>query len=160
MLTDQQLAEIAPKLWARVDKTDACWEVRRGEIDRKGYGIIYHRGSRHLTHRVSYMLAHGPFAAEMCVCHRCDNPPCVRPDHLFLGTREDNIRDMVKKGRHRWEAGVKAASKLPPTCRMGHEFTPENTEWRGDRGRRCRVCLRAKWRRQSARVRVAEVESC
>lgn len=87
------------RLWARVRKTDHCWEWIGGKTDR-GYGHLRRDGIRILAHRFSWELVHGPIPDDLCVLHRCDNPSCVRPDHLFLGTRLDNMADMVKKGRH------------------------------------------------------------
>ena len=75
---------------------DDCW-LWEGCIDRRGYGRI----GRERAHRRMWQSCHGPIPAGMFVCHTCDNPPCVRPDHLFLGTHTDNMRDMVSKGRGR-----------------------------------------------------------
>lgn len=95
-------------------REEGCWPWT-GEKNVGGYGIISVRGKRQLAHRVSFSLHVGPITNGMHVCHHCDNPCCVRPDHLFMGTRTDNMRDMVSKGRHAVRRGVdNPASKLNP----------------------------------------------
>ena len=80
---------------------NGCWEFQ-GSRNRMGYGHFggETRGSSVLAHRAAWTVANGPIPEGMCVLHRCDNPPCVRPDHLWLGTRLDNNRDMYAKGRN------------------------------------------------------------
>lgn len=89
------------RFWARVDKRgpDECWEWKGARM-QQGYGRFCFKEETLRAHRVSWALAHGPIPDGLFVCHRCDNPPCVNPAHLFLGTRQDNMRDMVQKGRH------------------------------------------------------------
>ena len=72
------------------------WQKR---CSNRGYGEISYLGNKSLTHRVMYELINGPVPEEKCVCHTCDNPPCINPKHLFLGTQSDNMKDCVKKGR-------------------------------------------------------------
>lgn len=85
--------------WGKVVKTQGgCWEWTTPR-DAQGYGHIQHNGKRYKAHRLSYLLNVGPFPAEQVICHRCDNPPCCNPEHLFAGTQSDNAQDMVRKGR-------------------------------------------------------------
>ena len=85
--------------WLKVEKSDNCWEWK-GNRRTAGYGVFQFRGKACGAHRMSFFFTYGEIPKGMCVCHKCDNPPCVNPSHLFLGTYKDNAIDMVKKGRH------------------------------------------------------------
>ena len=123
---------LAERFWEHVKKPgdggeDGCWEWQ-GAL-RNGYGHFwisdeypYYRQA----HRVSWELAHGPISEEVVLCHKCDNPPCVRPDHLFPGTRGDNRRDAQYKGR--------LGNGLRTHCRNGHELP------KGVGMGRCEIC--------------------
>ncbi len=91
---------LADRFWERVNKSDGCW-LWTGGKSTSGYGqICVTTGRIERTHRVSWFLATGEWPPSgLHVCHHCDTPTCVRPDHLFLGTHQDNMRDMVSKGR-------------------------------------------------------------
>lgn len=86
--------------WEKVNKTSGCW-VWKSRLSSSGYGEFYYHGKNIKAHRFSWVIAHGEIPDGLLVCHHCDNPPCVRPNHLFLGTSLDNLRDCQAKGRRR-----------------------------------------------------------
>lgn len=119
----------------KISLTD-CWEYQ-GQLCNEGYGILkYKPFNETLAHRVSYILfkSKGNSIKGLCVCHHCDNPKCLNPKHLFLGTWDDNNKDRAKKGR-----------TITPNlnlkyCKRGHEFTIENTIFRRSGTRLCKKC--------------------
>ena len=114
----------ANRFWPKVDKSggpDSCWPWMAAKTQH-GYGYF---GSvrpdgkwRSVNaHRIAWELAHGPIPTGegfhgTCVLHRCDNPACVNPAHLFLGSNSDNVRDMFKKGRAGMQNGTRPTAKL------------------------------------------------
>lgn len=110
----------AEKFWRRVQKGDGCW-LWTGPTDRRGYGD--HRiGGRHVrAHRVAYEIANREAPGALLVCHACDNPTCVNPDHLFLGSHADNNADCIRKGRARPAKG-EAHGKHRLTVELVREF--------------------------------------
>lgn len=95
-----KVTPVATRFWSKVDTSGECWlwtgatNGRYGKIGRGGRGV-----SPASVHRVAYEMAYGPIPEGFAVCHRCDVPLCVRPDHLFLGTTSDNMQDAARKGR-------------------------------------------------------------
>lgn len=87
------------RLWAKVDRRGdgECWPFIGHCHPKRGYGSL--SGAFPEAHRAAWIVTHGPVPKGIMVCHRCDNPPCCNPSHLFLGTAADNARDMATKGR-------------------------------------------------------------
>lgn len=122
------------RFWAKVRKTDDCW-LWTASADGKGYGKMLVDGKLQQAHRLSWLIHTGESPGDWHVCHKCDNPPCVRPDHLFLGTAVDNMRDMHAKGRRPAHYDI----VLVTHCPQGHEYTDANTR-RYKNSRSCKTC--------------------
>lgn len=90
------------RFWDKVDLKDdkECWEWKRATQSKKYGSVGIGNGKTALAHRVAFMLSNGEIPPGLCVLHKCDNRKCVNPTHLFLGTIQDNNRDMHNKGRH------------------------------------------------------------
>lgn len=117
-----------------------CWEIQ-GFRHKEGYGHMSYRNKGVRAHKLMYMLAVGPIPDGICVLHRCDNPPCCNPAHLWLGTRGDNIRDAAKKGRHQ--------EQQKTHCPRGHAYAGENLAYHPNGARVCRMCCRGRQRVKS-----------
>lgn len=92
---------ISERFWKYVlivNDAHSCWPWQ-GASDEHGYGYFGVDGKTVAAHRVAYLLSRGVLPPEMDVLHTCDYPPCERPDHLFLGTQQDNVQDMINKDR-------------------------------------------------------------
>lgn len=92
------------RFWGKVNVRggDECWEWLAGTQNRERgeYGKFWVDGDTVPAHRFAYEISKGPIPEGLFVCHSCDNPKCVRPDHLWVGTNEDNMRDCIEKGRN------------------------------------------------------------
>lgn len=99
--------------WKFVEKADGCWKWTGPKW--KGYGML----GKTRAPRFSYELHHGPLFPGWVVCHRCDNPECTNPAHLFAASQQANLKDMRAKNRDFWRNRTH--------CKNGHEYTERNT---------------------------------
>jgi hypothetical protein len=125
------------RFWSYVEKRKGCWDWK-GTIDKDGYAVISDENRRQIrAQRLSYELNHGPIPKGKHVLHRCDNPPCVNPAHLFLGSNLDNIADKVSKGRQAKGPGIKRNKLAPediPEIRRYLKFGNKHTDIAKDFG--------------------------
>lgn len=148
-MTDEQ------RFWSKVERRgpDECWNWKAGTAGRGKviYGKAWFRGKGQSAHKVAWILTHGPIqqvrglgSHGLCVLHGCDNPLCVNPRHLSLGTHQANMDDKVIRNR---------TNRHKPFCKNGHPRTPENLYTSKTGLRACREChrLREKQRKRRAR---------
>jgi hypothetical protein len=134
---------VEARFWPKVAARDSseCWEWM-GYRNQGGYGILRATGGKKswFAHRISAEINLPDFDPELYVCHKCDNPPCVNPAHLFMGTPADNMADAKAKGRTK----LKRRPEPITACRrMGHDWTdPRNVYWEKKGTRRCAECSR------------------
>lgn len=117
------------RFWNKVDMPDVCWEWQASRINDRGiktYGRISINGKIVSAHRFVYQQFYGLIPKGMFICHTCDNPRCVNPKHLFLGSPMDNVQDKIKKKRF--------FKKV--LCVRGHARTEENVDLWGN----CKIC--------------------
>lgn len=132
------------RFWQKVKKTDNCW-IWTSSKTNSGYGL-FSRGlygtKKVYAHRLSWEIHNGSLPGKLFVCHKCDNPPCINPEHLFLGTNSDNIRDCFAKGRG--NKTLMNYQKSKTHCSKGHEFNKENTRIydKNPTHRKCKQCSR------------------
>ena len=143
------MIDLEERFWSKVLFGDGCWEWTAGK-NNYGYGRLSIEDKMQGAHRVSWMLTHGEMP-ELYVLHHCDNRSCVRPDHLFLGTQTDNMRDRDAKGRH--------GNSNKTHCKRGHEFTVENTYIPPTGERNCRKCKRMNGKLRYQTIKGEECDS-
>jgi uncharacterized protein (DUF2249 family) len=129
------------------EPNSGCW-LWTGWTHRQGYGCLRVDGKTKLAHRVAYEAAYGPFPATIDVCHKCDVTGCINPDHLFLGTHQDNMVDRAKKGKcnfskltQRQIAKIIADPRPSHLVAQDYDVTPTAITWQR------RKANGPKWRR-------------
>lgn len=105
------------------EPNSGCWLWDSAYVDHR-YGVMWLEGGNKYAHRISFMLHNGDIPAGMHVCHKCDNPACVNPDHLFLGNAKDNTQDCIRKKRKAGQTlTVEQVSEIKRRLKNGEKQT-------------------------------------
>ena len=116
----RKCCNVAERFWQRIEKTETgCWEYQ-GCRDKYNYANVALLKRRRQAHRYAYELVNGPIPKGQHVLHTCDNPPCVNPDHLWLGTHLENVQDMKAKGRDNFSTKRKLSDDQIRAIRREH----------------------------------------
>jgi hypothetical protein len=124
------------RFWKYVYKTDGCW-FWIGTLSAKGYGQLRVDDSCIYAHHLSYRIHFGDYDGGLWILHKCDTTPCVNPEHLYAGTRAQNIQDKIL-------AGHANGKSFQTHCKRGHELSGDNVRFYGPTKsyRACRACFR------------------
>lgn len=134
-----------------LDFVTGCWNWN-GSRTPEGYGRAYFQGKTTRAHRLAaYLWLRHPINSPLFVLHKCDNPSCFNPKHLYIGTALENNRDAVKRKRHR--------NSKKKSCKNGHPFDAKNTWMEAGRIRHCRECHRIKEAARRERKKKQEEEA-
>jgi HNH endonuclease len=135
------------RIYVNTGYTSLCWEFN-GCKNEKGYGIarFYKGGRSELVHRAYYLAYRKISNSSLFVLHKCNNPACFNPEHLYLGTNQDNMNDAVRNGTH--------YQTIKRFCPKGHPYDSSNTIIRKDKygrsGRWCKICKKLRAQQDSA----------
>lgn len=150
---------IEERFWSKVDikPQSECWNWK-GTKDPKGYGGFYLRKDKQhqfKSHRIAYQLTFGEIPEGLCICHKCDNPSCCNPNHLFLGSKSDNNHDAIQKGRAVYVSGERIKSskltsqqviEIKRLSALGHSGRELAHQYRVDRSTIYRILYGISWK--------------
>jgi 5-methylcytosine-specific restriction endonuclease McrA len=167
-MANQYTTSFPQRFWDKVEKTENCWEWTARK-NKYGYGEFLYSGRVWKSHRLSYLLEYGDYDFSLIVLHTCDNPSCVNPNHLMLGTQKENVQDMVLKNRHgkgqiklitydEW-LSIRPKKNKDNVCKRGHKFSDKNTRIKLVGSRYIRVCRACQFMSQSKDIVSYKVKS-